>query len=369
MKSFRRRIHDLYANLRSTVQYYPKVESSPRNSTNVTIMPLIETGSEEIPCALEERYYNQTSTSKLIRWPAVNLHRIQNATIVGDQANIFTPDGKWLRVCPSLVSLPLKKVRPPIYIGANRLAMPLFHLSGRDHENHGHFLFQHMPRWLAAHKKMKELNPHFKILVAKGHQKWQSRYLLKTGGESGQIIECGDGTTRCDDLFYIPQLRSENECLSRPQEYRDINEYIHRPHAKTGPSLFLSRKDAPNRYLLDEPAAIAEAEKVFGNIRVLELSKTPLDEQISLVSQAPVIIAPLGQALAISLFARNSIFINLDGGNGPDPWGDAFRNVANICGNQAISLYSKSSRTKDGSFTFPRHELQQMLENVKKLVQ
>ena len=136
---------------------------------------------------------------------------------------------------------------------------------------------------------------------------------------------------------------------------------------RTGPSG--RARNAADRTLLDEPAAIAEIEKVFGNVRVIQLSKTPLDEQIDLVSKAPVIISPLGQALAVSLFARNSVIINLDGGNGPDAWGDAFRNVATICGNQAISLYSGSTRTQDGSFTFPPHDLNQMLEKVKKLTQ
>lgn len=369
MKSFRRRIHDLYASLRSAVHLPPKVESSPKTSDSVTVIPMIEAGAEDVPCDLEARFFNQPGLVARIQWPAVNLHRIQNATIVGDQANVFTPEGKWLRVCPSLNSLPLKKVRLPIRIGADRLTMPLFHLSGRDHENHGHFLFQHMPRWMAAQKKMQELSPGFKILVAKGHLKWQSRYLVRTGAESGQILECGDGTTRCDDLYYIPQLKGQDDCLSRPADYRAMNEYFHRPHAKTGPTLFLTRKDAPNRYLLNEPEAIAEAEKVFGNVRVLELSKTPLDDQITLVSQAPVVISPLGQALATSLFARNTVFINLDGGSGPDSWGDAFRDVANICGNHGISLYSHSGRTPDGSFTFPPQDLRQMLEKVKKLTQ
>jgi hypothetical protein len=77
----------------------------------------------------------------------------------------------------------------------------------------------------------------------------------------------------------------------------------------------------------------------------------------------------LGQALATSLFARGSIFINLGGDHGPDSWGDAFRDVANICGNRALSLYSKTSRTPDGSFTFPPQDLHRMLENVKKLIQ
>lgn len=369
MKSFSRRIHDLYANLRSAVRLYPKIESSPTNSASLTVIPLIEAGSEEVPCELEARFFNQTAATSVIRWPAVNFHHIRNATVVGDQASIFTPEGRWLRVCPSFDLLPLSKVRQPISIGASKVTTPLFHLSGRDHENHGHFLFQHMPRWMAAQKKMQELNPHFKVLVAKGHLKWQSRYLVKTGLTQDQIIECSDGTTRCNDLFYVPQLRGVQDCLSRPQDYRAMNEYFHRPHAKTGPSLFLSRKDAPNRYLLDEPAAIAEVEKVFGSVRVIELSKTPLDEQIDLVSKAPVIVSPLGQALAVSLFAKNSVIINLDGGTGPDAWGDAFRDVANICGNQAISLYSGSSRTQDGSFTFPPHDLNQMLEKVKKLTQ
>lgn len=369
MKSFRRRIHDLYANLRSAAHLYPKIESAPGNSRQLTVIPLIEAGSEEVSCELEARFNKQTETSVQIRWPAVNLHRIQNATIVGDQANVFTSEGKWLRVCPSLESLPPRKVRQPIYLGANRLSMPLFHLSGRDHENHGHFLFQHMPRWLAAQKKMQELAPDFKILVAKGHLKWQSRYLTRTGGGNDQMLECGDGTTRCNDLYYIPQLRGLHDCLSRPQDYRAMNAYFHRPQAKTGPVLFLSRKDAPNRYLLNEEEAVGEIEKVFGSCRPIQLSKTPLDEQIDLISAAPAVVGPLGQALATSLFARGSIYINLDGGNGPDSWGDAFRDVANICGNRALSMYSKSSRTPDGSFTFPPQDLHRMLENVKKLIQ
>lgn len=351
------------------VRLYPKIESFPKNSTNVTVYPLIEAGSEEISCELEARFYNQTESTVKIRWPAVNLHRIQNATIVGDQAHVFMPDGKWLRVCPSLESLPLKKVRHPIYVGDDRLAMPLFHLSGRDHENHGHFLFQHMPRWLAAQKKMRELEPRFKILVAKGHLKWQARYLTRTGGEGDQIVECGDGTTRCDDLYYIPQLRGPHDCLSRPHDYRDMNEHFHRPQAKTGPALLLSRKDAPNRYLLNEDEAVGEIEKVFGSCRPVQLSKIPLDEQIDLISAAPVIVGPLGQALATSLFARGSIFINLACGHEPDSWADAFRDVANICGNRALSLYAKTSRTPDGSFTFPQQDLHRMLENVKKLIQ
>lgn len=369
MKSFRRRIHDLYANLRSAVHLYPKIESAPGNSREVTVFPLIEAGSEDVSCELEARFNNQTETTVQIRWPAVHLYRIQNATIAGDQANVFTSGGKWLRVCPSLESLPLRKVRQPIYLGASRLRMPLFHLSGRDHENHGHFLFQHMPRWLAAQKKMQELAPDFKILVAKGHLRWQSRYLTRTGAESDQMLECSDGTTRCNDLYYIPQLRGLHDCLSRPQDYRSMNEYFHRPQAKTGPVLFLSRKDAPNRYLLNEDEAVGEIEKVFGSCRSIQLSKTPLDEQIDLISAAPVVVGPLGQALATSLFARGSIYINLDGGHGPDSWGDAFRDVANICGNRALSLYSKSSRTPDGSFTFPPQDLHRMLENVKKLIQ
>ncbi|MFZ2277140.1 MAG: glycosyltransferase family 61 protein [Prosthecobacter sp.] len=369
MKSFRRRIHDLYANLRSAVHLYPKIESAPANSKDVTVIPLIEAGSEEVSCELEARLNNQTAMSTLIRWPNVNLYRVQNATIVGDQANVFTSDGRWLRVCPSLDYLPLKKVRQPIYLGANRLSMPLFHLSGRDHENHGHFLFQHMPRWLAAQKKMQELSPDFKILVAKGHLKWQSRYLTRTGGAPDQMIECGDGTTRCNDLYYIPQPRGTHDCLSRPQDYRAMNEYFHRPQAKTGPTLFLSRKDAPNRHLLNEDEAVAEVERVFGSCRSIQLSKTPLDEQIALISAAPVVVGPLGQALATALFARNSVYINLDGGHGPDSWGDAFRDVANICGNQGLSLYSKTPRTADGSFLFPREDLHARLENVKRLIQ
>lgn len=369
MKSFRRRIHDLYANLRSAVHHYPKVESAPANSEKVTVIPLIEAGSEEVSCELEARFNSQTETSTLIRWPSVNLHRIQDATIVGDQANVFLPDGKWLRVCPSQDSLPLKKVRPPIYLGANRLSMPLFHLSGRDHENHGHFLFQHMPRWLAAQKKIQELEPNFKILIAKGHLKWQSRYLTKTGSGADQMLECGDGTTCCSELYYIPQLRGVHDCLSRPRDYRAMNEYFHRPQAKTGPVLFLSRKDAPNRYLINEDEAVGAVEKVFGSCRSIQLSKTPLDEQIDLISAAPVVVGPLGQALATSLFARGSVYISLDGHQGADSWADAFRDVATICGNRAVSLHAKASLTADGSYVFPVQDLHRMLENVKKLIQ
>jgi glycosyl transferase family 61 len=368
MKSFKRRVYDAYAAAATTLSGPPAEAKEPVSGEGIEVIHLASQGSVRLEHSLEARFHGLPESFSVLSWPETCLYRLNNVKVVGDQGNVFLNDGRWLRVCPSLDSLEGRKVRRPLPFYSRQIHPPAFHLTGRDHENHGHFLFQHLPRLLAC-RDLPQLPKKLKLLVAQGHQRWQARYLQKLGlDDTTDIIECDEGTLCCDELFYAPQIRSQSSPLCRPQDYVHMRECFHRPSPKTGLPVFISRADAPDRHLLNETEVIASFERTFGSCRVVRLSQTPLDEQIDLISRAPLITGSQGQAFAVSLFAKDSVFVILEAGE-HNPWCDSFRDVAIICDNQALTLYSGTPRQTNESYTFPVGKLEHAWEQLKQLLQ
>jgi len=366
MKSIKRRVYDAYAAVATTLGGPPSEAKEPVSGKGVEVIELAPPGSVRLEHRLEARFYDRPESFSDVTWPKLSLYRLNNAKVVGDQGNVFLTDGRWLRVCPSLDVLEPHKIRRPLPFYSRHIHPPAFHLTGRDHENHGHFLFQHLPRLLAC-RDAPQFPEKPKLLVAQGHQRWQGRYLQKLGlADETDIVQCDEGTLNCDELFYIPQIRSQSSPLCRPQDYVYMRECFHRPGPKTGLPIFISRADAPDRHLLNETEIIASFERVFGSCRVVCLSKTPLDEQIDLISRAPLITGSQGQAFAVSLFAKDSAFVILEAGE-HNPWCDSFRDVATICGNSALTLYSGTPRQTNHSYTFPVGKLGSAWERLKLL--
>ena len=367
MKSIKRRVYDAYAAVATLLSGPPEQATEPVSGKGVEAIQVSPPGQLRLNHSLEARFYGLAESSSLVEWPESSLYRINNARVVGDQGNVFLQDGRWLRACPSLNVMEPRKVRRPLPIYSRSIHGPAFHLTGRDHENHGHFLFQHLPRLLAC-RDLPQVPKKMKVLVAEGHKRWQARYLQKLGlAENEDIIECHEGTVRCDELYYVPQIREETSPVCRPQDYLTMRECFHRPGSKTGLPVFISRADAPDRYLINEKEAVASFEKVFGSCQVVCLSKVPLDEQIEIISRAPLVAGSQGQGFAVSLFAKDSIFVILEAGS-HNPWCDSFRDIAIICGNDALAIYSGTPRQEDQSYSFPIEKLEQAWLRLKGLL-
>lgn len=368
MKSIKRRVYDAYAAVATMLGGPPAQAKELGSGEGADVIQLAPSGSVRLEHRLVARFHGLPESFSVLSWPETSLYRLNDVRVVGDQGNVFLKDGRWLRVCPSLEVLAPRKIRRPMPIYSRQIHSPAFHLTGTDHENHGHFLFQHLPRLLAC-RDLPQLPKKLKMLVAQGHQRWQGRYIQKLGlGDTTDMIECDDGTLYCDELFYAPQIRCQSSPLCRPEYYIRMRECFHRPGPKTGLPVFISRADAPDRHLLNETEAITSFERAFGSCRVVRLSQTPLDEQIELFSRAPLIAGSQGQAFAVSLFAKDSVFVILEAGE-HNPWCDSFRDVAIICGNDALTLYSGTPRQANESYTFPADKLERAWGQVKMLLQ
>jgi capsular polysaccharide biosynthesis protein len=366
-QTFKRRIHDAYAAAATLLGGPPSAARGDGAEQGLETVHVIPGGELRVEHRLEALYHDLPSSFSTLRWPESRLLRLRHASVVGDQGNVFLKDGRWLRACPSLEVLQPRKVRRPLPLGARRTEAPAFHLTGRDHENRAHFLFQHLPRLLAC-KDAPALPQTLQVIVARGHRRWQEEYLRKLGlSREVSFIESDAGTLRCRELYYVPQIRSGSSPLCRPQDYIHLRERLHRPGPKTGLPVFISRADAPDRHLLNEAEVIASFERVFGSCQVVRLSEIPLDEQIQIFSRAPLVAGSQGQAFSAALFSRHTVFVILEAGE-HNPWCGSFRDVAVICGNEALTLYSGTPRQKGQSYVFPLEKLEHAWRKLRPLL-
>lgn len=356
-KTTARRLHDLYSGVLTVLGNRPRATTATGDVAGLHATPLIDGGEAVLDNGPEHRFHNGAPPIQIPhRWPARELCRIENAWLTGDQGQIFLNDGSYLHICPSQHRLDPRKVRRPIRIGARRLDFPVFHLTGRDHENHGHFLLQHLPRWQAARHLMERVDG-LRILVPSGHLKWQRRYLELFGVNPKHVIEGTHGTLFCSELYYVPMLWQENY-LCAPAIHQGISAGFRRlitPGAPALPAVWISRDDAPNKKLLNEAALVEIFRRTVGPVELVTLSKTPLPQQIDLVGRARLIIGAQGQGLTTSLFAEGSALIVLEAGGqlAPYSWCSAYRDMALLTGNQSLRLISGGGRDSEGSWIFP----------------
>ena len=108
-----------------------------------------------------------------------------------------------------------------------------------------------------------------------------------------------------------------------------------------GPPVFLTRRDAPNRRLLNEERIFAAAKSLIQNLVEVKLTGMPLKEQIRLFRRTPLFISPLGQASCNIVFSEGSTILNLK--NGPVPPeanGSIGSLIAAASGNRGLTIYS-----------------------------
>lgn len=317
-----------------------------------------EAGRIDVDNTFESNFHSKDIPASF-EWPALPLMTLHDAWITGDQGQVFLRDGTFLSICPSLRHLPERKVRRPIARLGRRLEGVYFHLTGVDHENHGHFLFQHLPRLLAARAKLREHGERLKVIVAPGHQRWQTRYLEYFGISEDRVVEASVGTLHVEKLLYVP-MPYGNTYLCNPRFYREIRDGftsgITSSAAQTdGPILFISRQDAPDRRLNNEEEIISICQELFGPVQVLQLGKVKLNDQIHLCSTARLVIGPQGQGMSVMLFTKQSAVVVMEHGSQflPFGWCRAFCDAAILLGGSAMRLISQTSADEQRCWSYP----------------
>jgi hypothetical protein len=298
-------------------------------------------GEEEIRVGLTEK---ETDLWKHT-WPAVYLYRLENVFCTGDQGTIFFDREQLFAVCPSLERLPNKKVRLPVISRADLIEEPVFHLSGFSPENHGHYLFHHLPRFLAALKLLQD-NPNIKILCSHGHSRWQGKYLAKLGISPDRLLETSTGTLKFRELYYVPVTMGSYK-LGVPEYYRLMHQSFagNVSQEKRGVPIWVSRLDAPDKKLRNEEKLIECVRDIFGGVEVVELSKRNMEQQVKLFADARFIFGALGQGLANILYCKDSVLVILAMGKQEVPvHASLMTGVAGaMVGNRAVFLNSDTS--------------------------
>ena len=253
-----RKVHDAYAAIVNPV--------FPVHSLDETKLPraaqLAEGGSEELDVNLEDRFYNRKSpVENMIQYSPVKSFNFNQVNVVGDQGYIFQGPRKMVSECDEVNRIKQRKVRRPVPFQARKVDSPVFHLTGNNHESHGHFVLQHLPRLMAARDRLLA-NPKVKLLLATGHLHWQRFYLEYLGFGLERLLEGTPGTLLCRELEYIPFFHGQGNLVAA-KTYRDMRD-LFAPAAteRADRCLFLSRKGATHRALLNEAEVFQSCREV-----------------------------------------------------------------------------------------------------------
>jgi capsular polysaccharide biosynthesis protein len=318
-----------------------------------------QAGSGRITHALEQHLFGDPQSSSSFSWPEITSYHLKDVFSTGRDGNVFFTGQDLLAACPWVRRSWESKIRRPLPMLAKPIPQPLFHLTGRNHENHGHFLFQHLPRLIAARQCMPGDTS---LLVAKSHTHWQGTYLEMLGVDRNKLITTNDGTLLCTDLHYVPIL-SGTTPLCSVEIFKALvahfQETISRKRlqeqAKRYDAIFVSRADAPDRRLLNEKEVFETTRHYFPNSLLVKLKGASLQEQIRCFNAADVVIGEAGMGLSNILFVKNKILVVLNSDNRDiNPgWELTYADIAALSGNLAVRVHSGLPRLQNRDWTFP----------------
>jgi len=371
MNSALRILHETHDQVLKGLGIPLQIARNPSEAGVRESVPVQEAGQLDLDNSLEADFYNLAEKSVRLKWDHASGWWLKNVYVVGDTGQIFLEDGRLFLPTfhPHEHLLHRMKVRRPIKRFAQKIDEPVYHLTGRNHENRGHFLMQHLPRLLAGRQILDE-NPDCKILLAPGHVAWQSRYLEMTGFHKSRVLEGSRGTLFIRHLFYVPHIYGSH-ALARPDLCRAVRDAALQlvGTGKSGAVLFISRLDAPDKRLVNEIEIVEETRRILGQTEVIQLGKYNLSEQIKLFSGASVVLGPIGQGLCNNIFMKNNLLISLVSGESVTAqFSNGHSSVAaQVCGNQGITLYSGITENEDnnrGNWVFPVGRFREQLQRL-----
>jgi capsular polysaccharide biosynthesis protein len=370
-----RAAHDWYSGIASRLLPPIEFATDPAHIGAAEVTPLYSSGERELEHPIEAALYGPKYACTTVRWTELPFVRLRDVVVVGDQGYVFLPDGRVLGICPSQREQLPRKIRRPIRPLARRFERPLFHLTGRNHENHGHFILDLLPRWFAAREKV--AGSGCQVLVAPGHGRWQSRYLQLLGVDPGDVVEGSPGTDSVRELLFVPHTGGEKG-LCNPNLLEAMLAELQSSMAKRGwigkpipdrerrVALWISRRDALQRGLQNEEELIEAARPILGEIEVQALAKTPFEDQVRALNRAWCVIGAKGQGLTNIVFGRGKLFVILQEGELNSGWGwDAnYRDIGLLAGNRSVRLFSETPLDARMNWTYERGKFEKELRRV-----
>lgn len=363
-----RKIHDWYAGLRNPI--HPPQQML---ADDLPAPEIIQSETREwLPHKLEDWLYERPEgKGDLIETRSVQRYRFADVDVVGDQGFIYPTPHAVVAVCETMRRVSPRSLRRPIGLLRHRAQGSLFHLTGNNHDSHGHFVMQHLPRLMAVRDRL--LNePATKLLLAPGHSRWQQFYLDKLGFGPERLMECTRGTLRCTELEYVPFYYARATNVHEASCNLALRELFVKGVPEAAPrDLFLSRRTAPHRVLLNEDQVYAECKQLWPRLERVDLSDYNSEEQLRLFAPARVVIGPFGQSLTNLIYAREPLAMVLIANDTIAGFSTAFRNLALQLGGEGVVM---SAGMTEGyrpmaDWTFPLERLRKQLDRLYSLLQ
>lgn len=343
MPSASRFIHDTYTSLQRRLKVpLPLCRDVPPTVKSHHLAPADHC---LLDASLEAAFHGYESTEIPYGWEDSICYDIPNATLVGDQGFVFLPDGRFFAptLYPNHERTGIYKIRRPIRTLARRVKGTIFHLTGPNHENRGHFMLDHLPRLLAARRLLQEIGD-CRILLTGHHIRWQREHLVMLGFSDENLLPCDAGTMEVERLLHV-RFVSSHSSLSPPDYLQNLRDcagrYAEAENLPAGPPVFLPRRDAPNRRLLNEARVFDRAKRLIPGLVEARLTGMPLKEQIRLFRRTPLFICALGQASCNIVFSKGSTILNLKHGDAPpQASGSIGSMIAASAGNRGLTIHS-----------------------------
>lgn len=322
---------------------------------------------------LEQAFYGCGTRPAVVEHAEAMLYRIANVSITGSETLMFAGPHTLLRLDSSQNEIALRKVRRPIAWSARRVDGPILPLGGRGTGNRGHFLCEHLPRLLLARERIGASFP-LKTLLTPGHAGWQTEYLVRLGEDPANVVEGSRGTVFCPEVLFVPNLSTGSIVdLYEPGIYREIARRFKSglPPRRGDRRLFVTRKDAPSRRLLNEDKVFAAFRNAYPGLELVSMSGMSLQQQIALFSEAQLVVGAHSQAFRNVLYCEGALTIQLvPGTRTPDneyvPWAANYERLGLIHANRCVSLFA-GELYREGHWTFPLARLEKALERIRNI--
>ncbi|WP_395750852.1 glycosyltransferase family 61 protein [Prosthecobacter sp.] len=366
MKSHARSILDAYNRLLRLCGRRLRVSEADKAVGLQERRTVVSGGSRSDTNPLEIKVNGPETATFDFDWPTAELFRLRDVWLTGDQGQVFLEDGSLFEPWVRPYNLAKLKISQPLKLGATQIKGPVFHLTGRNHENRGHFMLQHLPRLMAARDYLKSL-PDYRILVAPGHSRWQGRYIAWAGLDPSKLVEGTRGTMQVDDLIFIPNLYGKSS-LCPPPFYNELSDCAASYPVPDGPGrpLFITRRDAPDKQLMNEERIVEILRSKIGPVDLIRLGEHPLPDQIGMFRAAPLVMGAIGQGICNVLFCKTTLLVMLAPGT-PDKQVYTTSHgaqLARICGNEALTFLSNEPAPSRGDWTFPEERFITLLDRL-----
>jgi len=335
-------------------------ELSPRGNEN------LEAGRG---LSLEAQFYDQQQTvQNVVDYRECQSYRFEDVHVAGDQGYIYVGSQNLVSVCEEVKRIKLRKARRPIKWLRRKVDAPVFHLTGNNHESHGHFVLQHLPRLMAARDCLLA-NNEVKLLLAPNHLHWQRFYLERLGFGPERLLEGTPGTLHCCELEYIPFYHGQGNLVAS-KTYRAMRDLLapDEPQEK-GRFLFLSRKGTTHRALLNEEEVFRAVRYVWPKMELIDLKDFSSAEQVGLFQSARVVFGPHGQAFTNMLYTRDALMVVASASKVVGGWSAAFRNLAIQMGGTGIVLNAGVEGWKNmDNWNYPPDRLRTQLKTLQSML-